>query len=503
MPGVFSSFRSDSRGSIGPLYALALFALIGIAAVGFDFGRLVALHSELQNAADQAALAAATQLDGQDDAMTRARNAANTTFASAVSPYANETRIADDGAGRPITSLSFTFFEDYANDQPGAQLTSDAQGAQASVVKVTVNARRVYYALTPVVGAFTSGDVNADAMAMLKRAVCRLPPIMVCVDRNDFPKPSDEGRGLRMRWRSSSDVDPLAPGNFGFLDLYKEHDSQYELGENKEYADCAKVENVTTEPGFRTTETPALNTRFDMYKNPLFCRGNGDFCPAENTRKNQVLVEKKKIQTATADPPLPGQVPQCGNYDSRSDWQPNAAVGNFAFDDCFSSGTCTYLGDGTWNIGAYLAANHPGVTPSDFAKGTRFEIYKWELEDPANRLAPRLVAQSVTEPKKKGAVWEREYTNYCAYPQPVFGAALPPTSARKDRRILTVAAINCRDLNGRSPVNILGWMDVFLIGPADDGELGTIQAEVIGPAVRPDGTTGFQYYGRNRAVLIR
>ena len=59
-------FRTD-QAAIAPLYALALFALVGMAGIGFDYARLVSMDTELQNAADQAALAAATQLDRQAD----------------------------------------------------------------------------------------------------------------------------------------------------------------------------------------------------------------------------------------------------------------------------------------------------------------------------------------------------------------------------------------------------------------------------------------------------
>ena len=71
------------------------------------------------------------------------------------------------------------------------------------------------------------------------------------------------------------------------------------------------------------------------------------------------------------------------------------------------------------------------------------------------------------------------------------------------RRILTVLAAECRGLTGRSPVTPLGWMDTFVIEPASDDEPSTLKVEVIGPALRPDNLTGFQFYGRNKAVLIR
>lgn len=496
------NFLKDRRGAVAPLYAMALFALIAVAGIGLDYGRLMTMQSELQNAADQAALAAATQLDGRDDAITRAQNAASAAFASAASAYTNETRVADDGEGRAITDLSFTFYDGYANDTPG-NVTSN--GAEAKVVNVRVNGREVFYALTPVVGAISSGDITADAMAGLEKAVCNLPPIMVCIERDDFFLPTLEGYGLRIRWTDSA-VDPLAPGNFAFLDLYKEHDSQYELGENQVYADCAAVDNVTTEPGFRATETRALNTRFDIQSNPLSCdSGSGDFCPSQNIRANNVLVEETTITNTSPTPPAP---PACGSYDSRSpQWEPMlpaevAAVGSFTRDSCFDDGTCTYMGDGDWDIEGYLARNHPGVSASSFAKGTRYEVYQWELENPSSRLAPRLVSSEVdTRRRGNSGNYEHTFTNRCAYPEPQFATPLAPSNTQKDRRLLSVAAVDCTGLTGRSPVDILGWLDVFLIQPADGSE--TIQSEIVGPALRPDNLPTFQYFGRDRAVLIR
>lgn len=501
MVGIGASFAGNRVGAVSPLYAIALLALIAITGIGFDYGRLAAMQSELQNAADQAALAAATQLDGRSDAMVRARNAATASFASAASEYVNETRIANDGEGRPITDLSFTFFDGYANDQPGAVLSSNADGARAKVVQVRINGREVFYALTPVVGALSSGDITADAMAMLDRSVCRLPPIMVCIERDDFPLPSDEGRGLRMRWRPSSNIEPLAPGNFGFLDLYGEHDSQYELGENSDYAECGPMENVSTEPGFRDSETRALNTRFDIYQNPLSCDpSTGDFCPSQNVRKNFVLEEESTITTNSPLPPAP---PACGTYDQRSRvWQPEPAVGAMQPDNCFAQGTCSYMGDGDWNIQAYLDRHHPGVSAASFAKRTRYEVYRWELQQPSTRLAPQLVSSTVTSRQRGNSnVYEHRFANRCSYAQPVFGTPVAPGNDQRDRRVMPIAAVDCTGLNGRSPVDILGWFDAFIVQPGDGSE--TLQTEIIGPALRPDSLPTFQYFGHDRAVLIR
>ena len=55
---------ADQRGAVAPLIAVALFALIAVAGIAFDYARVAGMDTELQSAADQAALAAASQLDG-------------------------------------------------------------------------------------------------------------------------------------------------------------------------------------------------------------------------------------------------------------------------------------------------------------------------------------------------------------------------------------------------------------------------------------------------------
>src|SRR6185503_18824901 len=49
--------------AVAPTVAISLFGLIAVGGIAFDYARLAAMDSELQAAADQAALAAATQLD--------------------------------------------------------------------------------------------------------------------------------------------------------------------------------------------------------------------------------------------------------------------------------------------------------------------------------------------------------------------------------------------------------------------------------------------------------
>ena len=92
-----SEFGRNQSGAVAATYAIALTALVAIAGVGFDYGRMASLDTELQNASDQAALAGASQLDGRTNACSRA-SAAVTNF------VANNTRFANDG-GAPLVTF--------------------------------------------------------------------------------------------------------------------------------------------------------------------------------------------------------------------------------------------------------------------------------------------------------------------------------------------------------------------------------------------------------------
>jgi hypothetical protein len=79
-----------------------------------------------------------------------------------------------------------------------------------------------------------------------------------------------------------------------------------------------------------------------------------------------------------------------------------------------------------------------------------------------------------------------------------------PSNTQKDRRVLTVAVVDCAGNNGRFDVNTFKFVDMFLLGPME-GQAGSrqLRAEIVGPARRADGGSGFQSFGRKKAVLVQ
>ena len=84
------------RGAVAPTVALSLIGLVAAGGIAFDYAHVAAMSTELQAAADQAALAAATQLDGQPNACARSG-------AAAVALLANQSLLANDGSGAAVT----------------------------------------------------------------------------------------------------------------------------------------------------------------------------------------------------------------------------------------------------------------------------------------------------------------------------------------------------------------------------------------------------------------
>ena len=512
----------DRKGAVAPTVALSLLALIASGGIAFDYARLAAMDTELQQAADQAALAAATQLDGATGACARAA-------AAAASLLANETRFSNDGSGRAISvtaesacdaSGNVRFYQSYdeATDVPGSAATTDGG---AKVVIVRVSARQAEYVLTPIVGAISSGNVSAEAVASLSSAVCKVPPLMMCAPNVDFPQAADIGKGVLLEPGGGG---AWTPGNYGYLDFGNGASGvKTNLGTNNEVAACSdNDEGVPTEPGNQASVTAFLNSRFDLYAPSVTsCDStSGNFCPAENVVKDMTRVEEIKIDTHKDDPTPTN--PGCGDASAtvKSDFAYDPTATGFSRDSnqasCTTSdNSCPKFGNKDWDETAYIAANHPGMASAiATAMGKavtallRWDVYQWELADKPGRLAPKLIS-STAEFKEKGnsgnGTWT--FTNKCAFPQPKNGTGVATGTSQKDRRLLTVAVVDCTGANGKFDAKVLRFADLFLTQPSLDRGTSTgkdqIYAEIVRVAERANGQSAFQYYLRQRPRLLK
>lgn len=466
------SLLQSTGGAVAPTVALSLFALIAAGGIAFDYARLAGMDSELQSAADQAALAAASQLDGATGACSRAANAARNLIA-------NSSRFANDGSTPRITIA-----DEPACDATGAirfyetkdKSKAATNDATANFVEVTVGTRSAFYALTPIVSAISSGPVSGTAYAGVGSAICGAVPFFICnPDEPDgntnshYAVSIPSGTGIVMAEGGTQ----WGPGNFGFVDQAGRGASSVAeaLASNALYSNCAPTENVTMETGnLLNAVRDSLNMRFDFPPGNSSACSNPPCSPSTNVRKDVVRGATCSWQENPADNT---------NYESKR-YRPTTAavlsptitpeIMGFPRDLMHSIGASNYtsrIGNGVWDRAAYFRSNHPSVDWQNTAglgpNVTRYQTYLWEAEDPAARLAPRATAGNPNL-----STYSTPQAGQCNYP------GVAPNTNNIDRRRLTAAVVNCKladknkQLNGKKTIPVAGYIDVFMVEPSMD-----------------------------------
>ena len=474
----------DERGAVAPIVGLSLFGLLAVTGLAFDYARMATMDTELQNAADQAALAAATQLDGGADACTRGS-------AAAVSFISNLTLFANDGGGRAVTvpsepacdaTGSIRFYIDKGKTQ--AATTGDV----ANYVEVTVDGRTANFALTPIVAAFSSGVLRATAFAGMGSAICGVEPLMICNPdepngNNDLAYPFEVGGRIGIGIELVDDEQDV-PGNFGFLEsgLGGASGLIKVLAYDNTPANCLPTGGVETKPGFNASVMDGLNTRFDIVSSND-CPDGGPCSPSMNVRKdlvrgnscNWVEFPASEAEQGLASPPVgytpPSNPPRYRPTSNAAlpDTQTPQSMGHprdicHAWGISADCGLGNRLGNGLWDRAAYFRSNHPGLDwvnePGLGANVTRYQTYLWELEDIANRLESG--PTTTTNPTRT------------AYSTPVTGKCRAPglmPAGDIDRRLVRAAVLNCKAIGVRGRTTkapVLKWVKLFLVEPARD-----------------------------------
>lgn len=513
----YKRFLRNADGAVAATYAIALIPLIAVAGLAFDYTRAVGLDTELQNAADQAALAGATQLDRRTGSMQRAINAVQGGLVS------NNTMFSNDGSGGTISitnAIQIVFYSNKADAEAGTNGFTDlTRDADAGFVQVSVDTRDANFALTPIVGAVT-GSFDASAVAGLGSALCRIPPLMICnpdevsgTTNSDFIAANYVGFGLLNKPGGGSQ---WTPGNYGYLDIGTNGATgvRQALGWDSPGGACLSQSGVDPdEPADVDTQTgniasgpQAINTRFDIYSSQG-CVGSGTCSPAFNVRKDLVRAADNGGGTGnTCD------IHSSGWRESPNAYHPtDATLTTYAGtidsmghprDKCHAvppsqggfvtTGSCydDAFGDGDWDRDAYFRTHYPsGFNPNTIPKDpaapnpsaplTRYEVYKYEEVNAATELAD-------TPAGATGSTLTTRNQAICGPDGYGFSAAVAPV----DRRRMTLAVINCEEhgVSGNSTdVPVRRWIDVFLVQPSyDRGPAGRwskkdeIYVEVIG-----------------------
>ena len=467
----------DQSGAVAPVMAIARFAVVGAAGLAFDYARLAGMDSELQGAADQAALAAASQLDGKTGAQTRAISAAQNLIG-------NRSNFANGGQQAAITVPTITFYSAFSD----ASSTAATGDANSNYVQVSVGTKKAYYALTPIVRAVSSGDISASAVAGVGSAICKVPPVMIC---NPFEPlgNTDENyaftvtRGVGLKLITG---DATVPGNFGWLESNLSPGASAlaeALGYDSPPGDCLSVTGVTTKPGMTNSVFNAFNTRFDIYANgnqTCPSQDGGTCSPSTNSRKDLVCSSNNGTTCQNANgwaessnpyrPTTVAALPSNGSADPD--------VMGFPRDLCHATDTatqsCGIVGSGTWDRDAYFRVNYKWTTQSAWTTATglgatasRYDVYNWEVAHPS--VAVGGLNYGISVPQVVGG-------KITGFGSPATGhPGLAPSASGIDRRRISAAVLNCRALSvhGKT-VNapVAKWLDVFLIEPPFDRSTG-------------------------------
>ena len=512
-------FGKDETGAVAATYALALVPLIAFAGLAFDYARLMGMDSELQNGADQAALAAATQLDGQTGACQRAANAASSMLQNQVMMAAesNLVTLTSETACDAVGQIRF-----YRDREKSVAADSDAN---ARFVEVLVDTRSVDYALIPITGRLASGQIGGVAFAGLGSAICKVPPVMMC-NPDEYGDPNFTisnyvGKGIRLITQDGGGT--YGEGVFGYLETDAGSGANVTkelIGSRTIPGNCTPTEGADMKPGLQVVVMDYFNTRFDIYANGLnvVCGSNNANCPPSANSKNDFLKGSGAgcgiVSGGGSNGWVQGSVPYRPlSKDTPLDATVAAGLSPMGYprDMCHAVsklGQCAgdKIGDGLWDRRAYFISNSanwswPFSMSAVFGTETptRYEVYKYEAANAATRLNSQ--SDVGTSPLTAHSA------PVCVTPGVPVAGTLP------DRRVLSVAVINC-ETNSVGPnttdAAILKYVDVFLVEPSANRGTGAnaiteksdVYVEIIGETSLGGGATEGQNIRKDVPYLI-
>jgi hypothetical protein len=344
-------------------------------------------------------------------------------------------------------------------------------------------------------------------------AYCRIPPLMIC---NPFEDPGGGGtfdpdtvKGYGVTLKAGGSNSPWAPGNFGLLALDNQNIStnavRDAMGRVNPLAECFG-DRVGSKPGQATAVAQGLNVRFDIYEGPIQGLTNDpQYRPAMNPVKGLIMNGSSCSYNANGGN---GWNKPANTYDGPFDPDGADAMGfprdNCAYPSPGGPGTCIptsggRLGDGVWDIASYMEVNHGSATiPADLSAEaidmaasppdttiSRHEVYQWELGN---------LGSTGTQVDNSASGGEYGY--------PINQCGGPSSAANPDRRVISVAVINCiaEGVVGQtSDLNVLDYVDLFLTEPMGvfDGN-NDLYGEVIG---RTGNVGSLDAVARNTVVL--
>ncbi len=452
----FINQRPDQRGAILVMMVILLVVLIGMTALALDVGRLMVLRTEMQNAADAAALAGAVELDGQGGARARAEAAARSLLQHQAH-FARQTDLLNEGATIEFfcainakydpADLNGVCHNGYGADGK-SPATTDAETHYIRVTLGDGSSENPRYSVElyflPVLSSLTGGGTRhagtrAFAVAGRTFYMCRYPPMMICnpfePDGQTFKEAMRPGEQIQLKQQGGN---TWTPGNFAFLQPDTKSgggapDIALYLADEGRTGCTPPI--VTTKTGGMTNKTAmAINTRFDVYGPPApFASGNA---PA-------------------LWPPAPNVI----DYPRDQTWR----------------GTDARFGNGDWDRTDYWNTFHAWqghIQPTGYSGMSRWQVYNWEI---SNSQLP-----------SKNPLKDTDDPTYDGIPNhPLNTGNYPPPRSIPDRRMMHIGVLNCMayGITGTKTVVIQqpnGFAKIFIAEHVASPPDATIFGEYIG-----------------------
>ncbi|WP_018235784.1 TadE/TadG family type IV pilus assembly protein [Ensifer sp. BR816] len=487
-------FLDDNRGYVIALTLISMPLLLGFSLLIIDVGRTGNLHTDLQNAVDAMALAGARELDGRDDAITRADAAIEALANSAafggggtgmqLGSHITVTYDAGNDAGSTVTVIYLKEIPaDDDNPIESSMITADPNEASYAWVIAKEQAMTTIFPM-PVGLNRDTINVSADAVAVYRSSACDVTPIYICNPfepagntsataneaaaealHTNFAAGNLYGRQIELHSTSSS---APGPGNFGFLATYGNGANVLaEALATGSPGVCYKQDALETKTGAMAGPVEAgLNTRFGMYSGSFgSARSDGRYRPARNVRSaqnqtggaNKICGEYNPLMSGSTVGDVTKAVPlgygasmtslAGGKISSGNDWQYNS-YWNVA------------QGSGAPSVSTILSnhSSYPSPTGSP-SQPSAYDVYRYELNNSAminhasasgETGAPRTGGQCYTGP---------DLSNYTS-------------GDYGDRREIFAAIVNCGyenavgHLNGHKETEAVAFARMFLTKPA-------------------------------------
>ena len=483
----FGTAFSDERGAVAVYIGVITAVLIGFAGLAIDLSRLGTLQTQLQNSADQSALAGAAELDGLDDSVVRAtraiygeagieaqltQNAENIAGQGtiAVSRFRLLGSIPSDGTAIdcPFWLTSFVAAQSYVPSGGGVHCPTawnNVRFIEVVVEQRTISTSLIAALRTLGANSATQSTTTARALAGFTQYVCKAAPMFTCNPTELTANGEvimNPGQMLLMKEAGGNDAQ-YGPGNYGILDPIFNNQGSANVAGNIASANsegCFSLLGVEVNQGQSTGPVKqAINVRFDIYENPQFGSeaGNSDYRPARNVTKGCRGTGCGTTYGNFNQDPALWDLTAKGAPMPRADCNYN----NSCSMSCFS-GQCRMSADTNWGTTsreAYWTINHPqalmpGVTPAgnqynrpnNWGSMTRFETYRWEID--SNHIPDRTRDDGALQPcGADPANYPTSYNASCAEgeqgrPKNYTNTSVLPSDT-PERRIIIIAVINC------------------------------------------------------------